>query len=118
MSQGKSATQNAKQAVNNCHSSSALLRTFCSDRLTSPGDLSIVCSYRFPHTRHYVLAGLASHLCFCPRLLRRLGDDVKASQKRGAVLFVALGPAPGYIHDGGTPERHSMLLRHTSTQLL
>ena len=34
------------------------------------------------------------------------------------MLFVALGAAGGLIQDGGTPERHSMLLRHTGTQLL
>ena len=40
------------------------------------------------------------------------------SQKRGAMLLVALGPVRGKIHDGNTPERHSMLLRHTGKQLL
>ena len=39
------------------------------------------------------------------------------SQKRGAMLFVALEPVRRQVHDG-TSERQSMLLRHTGTQLL
>ena len=63
--------------------SSTLLRTCCSERHTSAQDWSIECSYMFPHTHHYVRAGLESQ--HCP-------DDVKVSQKRGAVLFELWGP--------------------------
>ena len=88
MLRGRSATQRAKQEVSS--HSSALLLACCSDRHTSPQELSIVSSYTFPHSRHYGPTGLPSQRC--RRLLRRLGDDVKVSQKLGAVLFVALGP--------------------------
>ena len=42
---------------------------------------------------------------------------IQVSQKRDVMLFVALGPVQKEINDGDTPARHSMLLRHTGTQV-
>ena len=91
---------------------------------SSPINFHIVCSYTFPHTRHYyVLAAIASQLCRLLRPARRGVWEMTSGLFIGVSesLCDALGSSgarPRIIHDGGTPDRHCMLLSHTGIQLL